>query len=94
MTVAADVDLERTETMFGDRRELAVGGEGWWWGGRVGARAGIRVNTLRDEVAEPDPVVAAGFSISPRAGSLVEGQITRGRNKLEQGWGISARVTF
>lgn len=94
MTVAADIDLERVLTPFGDRRELAVGGEGWWWGGRVGARAGIRLNTLKDQFTSQDPVVAAGFSVSPRAGSLVEGQITRGRNELEQGWGISARVTF
>ena len=94
MTIAADIDLERIETPFGHRRELAVGGEGWWWAGRVGARGGIRFNTLRDQFTSQDPVVAVGISVSPRAGSLVEGQITRGRNELEQGWGISARVTF
>jgi hypothetical protein len=94
LTLAADLDLRRIETVFGDRRELAIGGEGWWWSGRVGARAGVRFDTLRDQFTEQDPIVAVGFSISPRTGSLVEGQITRGRNRLEQGWGISARVTF
>jgi hypothetical protein len=94
MTLAADLDLQAMETPFGDRRELAVGGEGWWWAGRIGARAGIRLNTLRDQFTSQDPVVAVGMSISPRAGSLVEAQITRGRNELEKGWGISARVTF
>ena len=94
MTLAADIDLERIDTPFGQRRELAIGGEGWWWAGRVGARGGIRLNTLRDQFTSQDPVVAVGISVSPRVGSLVEGQITRGRNELEQGWGISARVTF
>jgi hypothetical protein len=94
MTVAADIDLKRLETPFGERRELAVGGEHWWWSGRVAARAGIRLNTLRDQFTSQDPVVAVGASFSPRTGSLIEGQITRGRNELEQGWGISARVTF
>jgi hypothetical protein len=94
MTLAADVDLRAIETPFGDRRELAVGGERWWWAGRIGARAGIRLNTLRGQFTSQDPVVAVGMSISPRASSLVEAQITRGRNELEKGWGISARVTF
>jgi hypothetical protein len=94
MTVAADIDLKHVETPFGERRELAIGGEHWWWGGRVAARAGIRLNTLRDQFTSQDPVVAVGGSFSLRPGSLVEGQITRGRNELEQGWGISARVTF
>jgi hypothetical protein len=94
MTIAADIDLKHVETPFGERRELAIGGEHWWWGGRVAARGGIRLNTLRDQFTSQDPVVAVGGSFSPRSGSLVEGQITRGRNELEQGWGISARVTF
>jgi hypothetical protein len=94
LTLAADIDLEPVETPFGDRRELAVGGEGWLWAGRIGGRAGIRFNTLKDQFTSHDPVYAVGISVSPRAGSLVEGQITRGRNELERGWGISARVTF
>jgi F plasmid transfer operon, TraF, protein len=94
MTVAVDLDLRRVDTVFGARRELAVGAERWWLAGRVGARAGVRFNTLTGENQRGDPVVAAGFSVSPRAGSLIEGQFTRSQNSVEQGWGISTRVTF
>lgn len=94
LTVAADVDLERVDTVFGQRRELALGGERWWIGGRIVARAGVRFNTLKVDAQPRDPVVAAGFSVSPTRGSLLEGQVTRGQNSLERGWGITARVTF
>jgi len=94
MTFAADLDLERVDTVLGPRRELAIGGEGWWFGGRVGARAGVRLNTLDPRGFDRDPVPAVGFSVSPKRGVLVEGQITRGQNQLEQAWGVSLRVTF
>jgi len=94
MTIALDLDLKRVDTVFGARRELALGGERWWLAGRVGARAGVRFNTLKRENQRGDPIVAGGFSVSPRAGSLIEGQFTRSQDSLEQGWGISTRVTF
>lgn len=94
MTIALDLDLKRADTVFGARRELALGGERWWLAGRVGARAGVRFNTLKRENQRGDPVVAGGFSVSLRTGSLIEGQFTRSRNSLEQGWGLSTRVTF
>ena len=94
LTLAADVDLGRVETVLGRRRELAIGGERWWAGGRIGGRAGVRLNTLTRDDQHHDPVIAVGFSVSPRSGSLIEGQVTRGQNSLEQGWGITARVTF
>jgi len=94
MTVAVDLDLERADTVFGERRELAVGGERWWLAGRLGARAGVRLNTIRREERYRDPVLAVGLSVSPRRGSLIEGQVTRAEKSLEQGWGVSLRVTF
>jgi hypothetical protein len=94
MTLALDFDLRRVDTVFGARRELALGGERWWLAGRVGARAGVRFNTLKRENEPGDPVVAGGFSVSPRAGALIEGQFTRSQNSREQSWGLSTRVTF
>ena len=94
MTAAVDVDLARADTVFGARREVAVGGERWWLAGRLGARAGMRLNTIRREARYRDPVLAIGLSMSPRRGSSLEGQLTRGEKSLEQGWGISLRVTF
>ena len=94
MTVAIDFDLERATTAFGPRRELAVGGERWWFGGRLGARTGVRVNTGARDDRHRDPVLAVGVSVSPRRGFLIEGQVTRGEKPLEQAWGLAARVTF
>jgi hypothetical protein len=94
MTVAVDLDLQRADTVFGARRELAVGGERWWLAGRLGARTGVRLNTIRREERYRDPVLAVGLSVSPRRGSSIEGQVTRAEQSLEQGWGISLRVTF
>lgn len=93
-TLAADFDLNRYDTVFGPRRDLAVGGEGWWFGGYVGARAGIRFNTLMDEGQGREPVVAFGVSVSPGEDAVVEGQLTRGGDYLEKNWGVSVRLTF
>lgn len=94
MTIAVDLDLERADTVFGRRRELAVGGERWWFGGRAGARAGVRLNTITRDGRYRDPVLAVGLSVSPGHGFLMEAQSTRGEKALERGWGITARVTF
>jgi hypothetical protein len=94
LTVSADVDIQPVETVFGRRRELAVGAEGWAFGGRAAVRGGLRFNTLTAADRGRDPAYAAGFSVSPKSGLLIEGQITLSRNKLEQGWGVSTRVTF
>ena len=94
LTVAADLDIEPVDTLSGRRRELALGGEAWWFGGRAALRGGGRLNTLARNGDRQDPVLAVGFSLSPKPGGLVEGQITRSRNRLEQGWSVSTRVTF
>jgi len=94
MTVAVDLDLEPIDTVYGRRRELAAGAEGWWFGGRAGVRGGVRFNTLERNGTDRDPAWALGFSLSPKLGSLIEGQITLSRNKLEQGWGVGTRLTF
>lgn len=94
MTIAADFDLRPIPTVFGERRDIALGGEGWWFGGRVGARAGVRFNTLTRDGQTHDPVGSIGLSLSPNEGLLIEGRISQGRNKLDESWGASVRLTF
>ena len=48
LTVAADADLTRTATPFGDVRHLALGGEAWLAKRRVGVRGGVAANTIGD----------------------------------------------
>src|SRR4030095_11881775 len=45
LVVAVDTDLVAYQTPYGDRRVVAIGGEGWVLGRRVGVRAGARFNT-------------------------------------------------
>src|SRR4029079_8560655 len=46
LTVAADVDVTRTATPFGDVRHVALGGEAWLAKRRVGVRGGVAGNKI------------------------------------------------
>jgi hypothetical protein len=90
LTVSVDADLTRNESPAGQRRDVAAGAEGWWAGGRVGARAGVRTNTL-----EPHRwVVSTGASVTVRSSMFVDGQMTWGQSSADNSWGLAARVTF
>ena len=90
LTIALDADVDADETTFGARRVVALGAEQWLWNRRVGLRAGGRINTtgVRGRSA------TAGASVAVRAGLFVEGHVVRGGDADEQGWGVSARVSF
>ena len=90
LLVAVDVDLSRLETVSGDQRNLAVGAE-HWFGGWLGIRGGARVN-LEDD--DPQAVGAFGLSLALTPGMCLDGQVTRGRDSVERGWGIAGRVGF
>lgn len=90
LIVAADVDLTRTATPLGDRRNLAVGVERWWAGRRIGARAGAR-GSLVDRVR---PVATAGVSVGIVRGVFVEAAATRGHRDGDRGWAIGMRAGF
>ncbi len=90
LLVAADIDLTRVPTVSGHRRSLAVGGE-HWFGQRLGVRGGSRLNL---EANAPQPVGAFGFSVALSSGAYLDGQVTRGRDALEQGWSIAGRFGF
>lgn len=90
--VAVDVDLTRAthDAADGVRRNVALGAE-HWFGPSFGIRAGARVNVEADE---PRAVGAFGVSLALMSGVYLDGQITRGRDSIERGWGVAARVGF
>ena len=90
LLVAVDVDLSRLETVSGDQRNLVVGVE-HWFGGWLGIRGGARFN-LEDD--DPQIVGAFGLSLALTPGMYLDGQVTRGRESVERGWGIAGRVGF
>jgi hypothetical protein len=90
ITVAVDADARRYETALGDRRVVAVGGEGWVLDRRVGVRAGARFNTVGAE----ERAWTAGGSLAVRSGMYVDAHVVHGGARAEHGWGIAARVSF
>jgi hypothetical protein len=89
-TIAVDVDLEPIEGVFGEARQVAVGGEQWLWSRRIGVRAGGRWNWLRKE----ERSASVGISVGIRSGTYIDGQLTRGRDEYERGWSIATRTSF
>lgn len=89
--VAVDADAVRYATPFGDRRVVAVGGEGWAFERRLGVRAGARVNT----VGAGERAFTGGASVAIRRGVYVDGYIVHGGGTgNERGWGVAARASF
>ena len=90
LTVAADADLTRTATPFGDVRHLALGGEAWLAKRRVGVRGGLAVNTI----GEKRRTTSTGVSVRTFSGLYIEGARTFGADESIRGWSTSARFTF
>ena len=90
LIVAADVDLTRTPTPLGDRRNVAAGVERWWAGRRLGVRAGARAST----VGAARPVGTAGVSAALVRGIFVEAAVTRGHRDGDRGWAVGVRAGF
>jgi hypothetical protein len=85
-----DADVMAYATPFGDRRVVAVGGEGWLYERRLGVRAGARFNTTGAE----EQAYTGGASVAVRPGMFVDGHVVFGGTDDESGWGIAARVSF
>jgi hypothetical protein len=92
LLIAVDVDLSsaRSDSVDGTRRNVALGVE-HWFGQWLGIRGGARVNV---EAEDPRAVGAFGMSVALMSGVYLDGQVTRGRDSIERGWGIAARVGF
>ena len=84
VVAAVDVDLTRTPSVLGDRRNVAVGGE-YWVGAWLGLRSGARWNLEQDE----RPAIGTfGLSVALTEGVYLNGQVTRGGDSTERGWAV------
>ena len=92
LLLTADVDLSPLSTFRGDRRNMAVGAEKWF-GTWLAVRGGTRVN-FDDVQANPETVVAFGFSMALTTGLFVDAQWTRGRDGTENGWSAGGRFSY
>ena len=89
-SLAFDADLTETSHPSGAFRLMAVGGEYWIAKGLVGARAGIRWNTLETEFR----AVSGGITVRLPRSIFVEGHVTKPHKEDETEWSVGARVTF
>lgn len=88
--IAADADLTRTPTAFGDVRHLAAGVEAWVRGHRVGVRAGTSTNTVGDARG----AWSTGISVAPIRGLFIEASKTIGQDDTLSGWTTTLRFAF
>lgn len=89
LTIAADADLTRQATPFGDSRRAAIGGEAQL-GRRLAVRGGLSVNTLDDR----GWTKTTGVSVAPLSGIYIEGARVFGSDRSMRGWSSSVRLTF
>jgi len=92
-TLAADVDLLKTQGAHGDLRDFAIGGEGRIFK-RGFVRAGARVNTVDVEGVGRTPSAGFGGSYAVKASLLVDGQVTVGSSHAPKGWGVAVRFVY
>jgi hypothetical protein len=90
LTLSVDADLLTYGTTSGDRQVVAIGGEGWTNGRRLGIRAGARFNLAGAQ----ERVLTTGVSVAVRAGLYVDGHLAYGGASDEGGWGVAARASF
>lgn len=89
LVVSIDGDVTSRPTPSGDRRDIAAGVETWWFGQRLGLRAGARRSTIGDGRG----AVAAGVSAAVKSGTFVEAHVMEGRDD-QRGWSIGMRFGF
>lgn len=90
LTTAADIDLTRTATAFGDARHLAAGAELLLRRQQLALRGGISANTVGDLTSS----TSAGVSIGVSRGLYLDGAATFGSDRSRKGWTVSVRLTI
>lgn len=90
VTVAADSDITKTATVFGESRRVAGGAEAWLFGRHVGIRGGVGRNTLEGG----QTAVSAGLSAAPMTGLFLEASRTWGADRSLRGWSGAVRMSF
>lgn len=89
-TIAADADMTDTPTVYGAERRLAVGGEAWVFGRRMGLRGGVSTST----VGARRTFNTSGASVALRRGMFVDAALIPGSDAQRSGWSISLRSSF
>jgi F plasmid transfer operon, TraF, protein len=88
--LAVDADLTTTPTPTGDERRLALGGEIWMMGQRLGLRGGAGTNTIGSRRT----ALSGGVSAMLLKHTYVDAAATGGTDNGRRGWTIDARLTF
>lgn len=90
ITVAGDVDLMKTATVFGEVRHIATGTEVYLAKRHVAVRGGVMANTI----GERRPSTSYGVSVAPVTGIYIDAARISGSDDSVKGWSGSLRVTF
>jgi hypothetical protein len=90
LTIAADSDLTTTQTVFGDSRRAAIGGEAVLWGRHVSVRGGASRSTVGDARES----WSWGGSVAPLNGVYIDVSKTTGESEIFDGWTTGVRLTF
>ena len=90
LVIALDADVSTVATAAGDRRNVALGAEGWFLDQKLGVRGGARFNT----VGAQERAVTGGVSVAVRAGLFLDAHGVVGGTEDDRGWGVAARVSF
>jgi hypothetical protein len=88
-TLGVDADVDRVQTIRGDERFVAVGGEAWAGERSVAIRGGVSKNT----VGRGETLLSGGVSAAVRRTTFVDAYASTGEN-ARHGWGLALRVTF
>ena len=89
-TAAVDTDLTQLQTVLGEVRHVAAGGEAWLFDRRLGVRGGFSTNTIGDTANSR----SVGISLGSRSGYHVDGFLTVGSDESRDGWGLSFRLSY
>jgi long-chain fatty acid transport protein len=89
LTVAADLDLTRRATPFGDVRRAATGAEA-----KLGRRLAVRGGVSASTIGSQRLVATTGISVAPLTGMFIEGARAFGSDGTMRGWSSTLRLTF
>ena len=90
VTLAADADLTRTLTPFGEVRHVAGGAEAWISKRRLGVRAGVAANTI----GERRLTTSTGVSVKTFSSVFIDAAGTFGADQSVRGWSSTIRIAF
>ena len=90
LALAADADLNTTRIAGRDEQDVTGGVEAWWFGRRLGLRAGGG----RNVAAGGGAFGAFGASVMPYPRLSVDAAVTRGDDSARDRWTLGLRLTF